>query len=134
KTSVVTQRGTQIDVRVVAEKQLGAALLYFTGSKGHNIKLRMRALARGLTLNEYSLSELEGGRVVASETEASIYAALGLGYIPPVLREDAGEVEASESGRLPPPLPALNGDFHVHTSVSLDAHSPLEDMVAAARA
>ena len=134
KTSVVTRQGIQVDLRVVAEHQLGAALLYFTGSKGHNIKLRQRALARGLTLNEYSLSELEGGRVVASETEVSIYAALGLAFIPPALREDAGEIEASESGRLPPPLPALNGDFHVHTSVSLDAHSPLEDMVAAARA
>jgi DNA polymerase (family 10) len=134
KTSVVTRQGIQVDLRVVAEHQLGAALLYFTGSKGHNIKLRQRALARGLTLNEYSLSELEGGRVVASETEVSIYAALGLGFIPPPLREDAGEVEASESGRLPLPLPALNGDFHVHTSVSLDAQSPLQDMVAAARA
>jgi DNA polymerase (family X) len=134
KTSVVTRQGVQVDLRVVAEHQLGAALLYFTGSKGHNIKLRQRALSRGLTLNEYSLSELEGGRVVASETEASIYAALGLGYIPAALREDAGEIEASEGGRLPPPLPALNGDFHVHTSVSLDATSPLEAMVAAAQA
>ena len=62
KTSVVTRRGTQVDLRVVAAHQLGAALLYFTGSKGHNIKLRMRALARGLTLNEYALSEIEGGQ------------------------------------------------------------------------
>jgi DNA polymerase (family 10) len=134
KTSVVTRRGIQVDLRVVAEHQLGAALLYFTGSKGHNIKLRMRALARGLTLNEYSLSELEGGRVIASESEASIYAALGLGYIAPPLREDAGEIEASESGQLPRPMPALNGDFHVHTTVSGDARSPLEDMVRAAQA
>ncbi|MEO8184590.1 MAG: PHP domain-containing protein, partial [Deltaproteobacteria bacterium] len=134
KTSVLTRAGVQVDLRVVAEHQLGAALLYFTGSKGHNIKLRQRALGRGLTLNEYSLSELEGGRVVASETEASIYAALGLGYIPPTLREDFGELEASESGRLPPPLPPLNGDYHVHTSVSGDALSPLEDMVRAAQA
>ncbi len=101
KTSVVTRRGTQIDLRVVAEKQLGAALLYFTGSKGHNIKLRQRALARGLTLNEYALSEIEGGRVVASETEEQIYEALGLPFIPPVLREDAGEIEAAEKGALP---------------------------------
>jgi DNA polymerase (family X) len=134
KTSVVTRRGVQVDLRVVADHQLGAALLYFTGSKGHNIKLRQRALARGLTLNEYALSELEGGKVVASETEASIYAALGLPFIPPVLREDAGEIEAAENGRLPPALPAPNGDFHVHTSVSGDAHSPLEDMVRGARA
>ena len=84
--------------------QLGAALLYFTGSKGHNIKLRQRALARGLTLNEYALSELEGGTVVASETEEQIYAALGLPWIPPVLREDAGEIEAAERGALPRPI------------------------------
>ncbi|HEY0710876.1 MAG TPA: DNA polymerase/3'-5' exonuclease PolX [Polyangia bacterium] len=134
KTSVVTRRGTQVDVRVVAPNQLGAALLYFTGSKGHNIKLRQRALARGLTLNEYALSEIEGGRVVASETEAEIYAALGLPFIPPVLREDAGEIEAAERGALPAPLPAIIGDFHVHTSTSGDALTSLDDMIVAAKA
>jgi DNA polymerase (family 10) len=134
KTSVVTQRGTQIDVRVVAPHQLGAALLYFTGSKGHNIKLRMRALARGLTLNEYALAEIEGGRVVASETEAEIYAALGLPFIPAVLREDGGEIEAAESGSLPSPLGPVIGDFHVHTSTSGDAVTSLDDMIVAARA
>jgi DNA polymerase (family X) len=132
KTSVVTRRGTQIDLRVVAAGQLGAALLYFTGSKGHNIKLRQRALARGLTLNEYALAEIEGGRVVASETEEQIYRALDLPFIPPVLREDAGEIEAAESGRLPRPLPAVIGDFHLHTTVSGDGRSPLEEVVAAA--
>jgi DNA polymerase (family 10) len=132
KTSVVTRRGTQIDLRVVAEEQLGAALLYFTGSKGHNIKLRMRALARGLTLNEYALSEIEGGRVIASQTEEQIYAALGLPFIPPVLREDAGEIEIAESGALPRPIPAVIGDFHVHTTVSGDGRSSLEEVVAAA--
>ncbi len=133
KTSVVTHRGTQIDLRVVAESQLGAALLYFTGSKGHNIKLRQRALARGLTLNEYALSEVDGGRVVASRTEEEIYAALGLPWIPPVLREDAGELEAAERGELPEPIGAIAGDFHVHTSVSGDGRSSLAEMVAAAR-
>jgi DNA polymerase (family 10) len=132
KTSVVTRRGTQIDLRVVAPSQLGAALLYFTGSKGHNIKLRQRALQRGLTLNEYALSEIEGGRVVASETEEQIYRALDLAFIPPVLREDAGEIEAAETGRLPRSLPAVVGDFHVHTTVSGDGRSPLEEVVAAA--
>ena len=134
KSSVVTHRGTQIDLRVVAEHQLGAALLYFTGSKGHNIKLRMRAQARGLTLNEYALSEIESGRVVASASEEEIYAALGLPWIPPVLREDAGEIEAAESGGLPRPLGPLIGDFHVHTSVSGDGRSTLEEVVAEARA
>ena len=134
KTSVVTRRGTQIDVRVVAPAQLGAALLYFTGSKGHNIKLRQRALARGWTLNEYALAELEGGKVLASETEEEIFHALGLPFIPPVLREDVGEIEAAEAGKLPRPMPAIGGDFHVHTTVSGDGRSPLEEMVAAARA
>jgi DNA polymerase (family 10) len=133
KTSVVTRRGIQVDLRVVEKHQLGAALLYFTGSKGHNIKLRMRALARGLTLNEYGLAELEGGKLVASETEAEIYAALGLPWIPPVLREDAGELEAAESARLPRPIEGVFGDFHVHTTVSGDGRSPLEDVIAGAK-
>src|SRR5215472_1891233 len=118
KTSIVTHRGTQVDLRVVAEHQLGAARLYFTGSKGHNIKLRQRALTRGWTLNEYALSELDGGKVVASETEEQIYAALGLPWIPPVLREDCGEIEAAERGELPRPIGGVHGDFHVHTTVS----------------
>lgn len=134
KTSVITRRGTQVDLRVVAHGQLGAAQLYFTGSKGHNIKLRQRALARGWTLNEYALSELDGGKVVASETEEQIYAALGLRWIPPVLREDAGEIEAAEAGTLPAPIGAVIGDFHVHSTTSGDGASPLEEMVAAARA
>ncbi|MEW6268507.1 MAG: helix-hairpin-helix domain-containing protein [Thermodesulfobacteriota bacterium] len=134
KTSVVTRRGTQVDVRVVAVHQLGAARLYFTGSKGHNIKLRTRALARGWTLNEYALAELEGGRVVASESEEEIYAALGLEWIPPVLREDQGEIEAAEKGRLPRPIEHPIGDFHVHTTTSGDGRSSLEEVVAAALA
>jgi DNA polymerase (family 10) len=134
KTSVVTRRGTQVDLRVVAPHQLGAALLYFTGSKGHNIKLRTRALARGWTLNEYALSELEGGRVVASETEEQIYTALGLRFIPPVLREDCGEIEAAETGTLPRPIAGVIGDFHLHTTTSGDGQSSLEEMVAGARA
>jgi DNA polymerase (family 10) len=121
KTSVVTV-------------ELGAAMLYFTGSKGHNIKLRTRALARGLTLNEYALSEIEGGKVIASETEAQIYEALGLRWIPPVLREDAGEIEAAESGTLPQAIGDIIGDFHVHTTVSGDGRSTLEEVVAAAKA
>jgi DNA polymerase (family X) len=134
KTSVVTRRGTQVDLRVVLEQQLGAARLYFTGSKGHNIKLRQRALTREWTLNEYALSEIEGGKVIASETEEAIYEALGLAFIPPVLREDAGEIEAAEKGALPKPIAGILGDFHVHTSVSGDGRSSLEEIVGAAKA
>src|SRR5689334_14712491 len=134
KTSIVTHRGTQVDLRVVAAHQLGAARLYFTGSKGHNIKLRQRALTRGWTLNEYALSEIEGGKVIASETEEQIYAALGLPWIPPVLREDGGEIEAAERGALPKAAGAIIGDFHVHTTVSGDGRSSLEEVVAAAKA
>lgn len=134
KTSIVTRRGTQVDLRVVTPQQLGAALLYFTGSKGHNIKLRQRALARGLTLNEYALSEIDGGKIIASETEEQIYAALGLPWIPPVLREDQGEIEAAEKGALPRPFGTTIGDFHVHTSVSGDGRSSLDEVVAEALA
>ncbi len=134
KTSVVTRRGIQIDVRVVRADQVGAAMLYFTGSKAHNIKLRQRAIARGWTLNEYALAEAEGGKVIASETEEAIYQALGLPFIPPVLREDSGEIELAEKGALPSPIGPVLGDFHVHTTVSGDGRSPLEDMVEGARA
>ncbi len=136
KTSVVTRRGLQIDLRVVKPAELGAALLYFTGNKAHNIKLRQRALARGMTLNEYALTETATGKVVASVTEESIYAALGLPWIPPPLREDIGEIELAERGALPAPIApgAVLGDFHVHTQLSGDGRSPLEDVVAAARA
>ncbi len=134
KTSAVTRRGLQIDVRVVAPHQLGAAMLYFTGSKSHNIKLRQRAVERGLLLNEYALTETETGRVVASETEESIYRALGLAFIHPVLREDMGEIDLAAAGALPRAIDAatLTSDFHVHTSVSGDGRSDLAPVVAAA--
>ena len=134
KTSIVTRRGTQVDLRVVAAHQLGAAQLYFTGSKAHNVLLRQRALARGWTLNEYALSELEGGKVIASETEEQIYAALGMAFVPPPLREGTGEIEAAARNELPAAFGAVNGDFHVHTSTSGDATSTLDEMVEAALA
>src|SRR5262249_25110808 len=93
-----------------------------------------RALTRGWTLNEYALAELDSGKVIARETEEEIYRALGLAWIPPELREDAGEIEAAERGALPPPLPDPIGDFHVHTSLSGDGRSSLEEVAAAALA
>lgn len=135
KTSLVTRRGLQVDVRVVAKKELGAALMYFTGSKGHNIRLRQRALERGWTLNEYALSELEGGKIVAQETEEEIYDKLGLAFIPPMLREDGGEIDLAEKRSLPKPIDGarLMGDFHVHTTLSGDGRSSLDDMLKSAR-
>jgi DNA polymerase (family 10) len=134
KISVVTRRGIQIDVRVVERSQLGAAQLYFTGSKAHNIKLRQRALQRGLILNEYALAQSEDDKVIASDSEEAIYAALGLAFIPPWLREDAGEIEAAERGALPRALGKVLGDFHLHSSLSGDARTPLAQMVQSARA
>jgi DNA polymerase (family X) len=136
KTSVVTRKGMQVDVRVVEERQLGAAMLYFTGSKAHNIALRQRAMARGLLLNEYALEDEGTGRVVASETEEEVYRALDLPFIHPVLREDNGEIELAERGELPTEIvtATLGGDLHVHTTLSGDGRSSLEDVVAAARA
>ena len=135
KTSITTRKGLQIDLRVVAPEQLGAASLYFTGSKAHNIKLRQRAMDRGWLLNEYALERADDGTVVARESERSIYEQLGLPWIPEVLREDNGEIELAEAGKLPMgvTLDDLNGDMHVHTDLSGDGRSDLEAIVEAAR-
>ena len=134
KTSIVTRDGLQVDVRVVTPDQFGAAILYFTGSKSHNIALRQRAIDRGWLLNEYGLNDKETGSVVASETEEAIYDALGLEFIPPPLRESTGEIEAAGSGTLPDlvTLDDIRGDLHYHTTRSGDGRSSLEEMVRAA--
>jgi DNA polymerase (family X) len=134
KTSVIGATGLQVDVRFVRPDQLGAALMYFTGSKAHNIKLRQIAMDRGWILNEYALAHAETHDVIASATEAEVYAALGLPLIPPPMREDTGEVEAARDGTLPRPLEAseLLGDLHVHTTYSGDGRSALSDVVEAA--
>ncbi len=134
KTSIVTRNGLQVDVRVVTPGQFGAAILYFTGSKSHNIALRQRAIDRGWLLNEYGLNDTESGSVVASETEEAIYEALGLEFIPPPLRESSGEIEAAGSGTLPDlvTLDDIRGDLHYHTTRSGDGRSSLEEMVRAA--
>jgi DNA polymerase (family 10) len=136
KTSVLTATGLQVDLRIVDPRSFGAACQYFTGSKAHNIKLRQRALDRGWLLNEYGLTENGTGRVIASETEEDVYRALGLPLIPPPMREDRGEIERAEAGE---PLPEIRvadvrGDLHVHTTLSGDGRSPLEEIVAGAAA
>jgi DNA polymerase (family 10) len=123
-----------VDLRVVEPHQWGAACQYFTGSKTHNIKLRQRAQERGWLLNEYGLTDESTGRVIASETEEAIYEALGLPFIPPPMREDHGEIEAAERGELPAAirLEDVKGDLHVHTSLSGDGKSSLEEIARAA--
>jgi DNA polymerase (family 10) len=134
KTSVLTGTGLQIDVRVVRPSQFGAAILYFTGSKQHNIELRQRSIDRGLLLNEYGLEETESGKVLSSRTEAAIYRTLELDYIPPEMREGIGEIEAAAERDLPDLVDTgdLRGDLHVHSTWSGDGRSSLDDMVAAA--
>ncbi len=134
KTSVVTRNGLQVDLRVVEPEAYGAALVYFTGSVAHNVRIRERAVRRGLTLNEYGLFGKESGQRVAGATEAEVYAALRLAFVPPPMREDAGEVEAAAAGRLPRvvQLSDLRGDLHGHSDWSGDGKASLEQMVAAA--
>ena len=134
KTSIITRSGLQIDVRVVAPSQLGAALLYFTGSKAHNISLRQRAIDRGWLLNEYGL--FEDQVVIAADTEESIYQALDLPLLPPPIRENSGEIEAAAKGTLPAlvSLGEVKGDLHFHSDRSGDGRPTLEEMVAAAAA
>ena len=136
KSAIVSHTGMQIDVRVVEPAQFGSAALYFTGSKAHNIRLRQMAIDRGWILNEYALSEAEGGAVVARETEEEVYAALGLPWIPPEIREDDGEIEAALGDGLPRLVSDgdLRGDLHVHTDLSGDGRQSLEEMVVAAAA
>jgi DNA polymerase (family 10) len=126
--------GLQVDVRTLPRESFGAALQYFTGSKEHNIVIRQRALKQGLTLNEYGLSEVDGGRIVAAATEEEVYARLGLAWIPPELRENQGEIEAAADGRLPRliELADIRGDLHMHTRET-DGRATLEEMAFAAR-
>ena len=132
KTSFLTREGLQVDIRTVAPAQLGSALLYFTGSKAHNIQLRQRAIDRGWLLSEYGL--FEDDEVVASESEAEIYSALEMQFVPPPLREGAGEVEAAVDGELPDLIERsdIRGDLHYHSDRSGDGRSSLEEMVEAA--
>ncbi|HYB82368.1 MAG TPA: DNA polymerase/3'-5' exonuclease PolX, partial [Mycobacterium sp.] len=133
KSSVVTTKGIQVDLRVVPAKVWGAALQYFTGSKPHNIRIRELAVRAGLKLSEYGLFRVDNNRLLASTDEADIYTKLGLPWIPPVLREDRGEVEAALEGHLPNLVEVADivGDLHVHTNLT-DGIAGLDEMVAAA--
>jgi DNA polymerase (family 10) len=134
KVSFQLTSGMQVDVRILEQKSFGAALLYFTGSKEHNVLLRRRANEMGYTLSEYALATLKGERRVAGATEAEIYRKLKLDYIEPELREASGEIEAAAAGRLPKliALEDIRGDLQMHTTAS-DGKNSIEEMAEAAR-
>jgi DNA polymerase (family 10) len=133
KCSVRLENDLQVDLRVVEPKSWGAALHYFTGSKAHNIRMRERAIKLGYKLNEYGLFD-SADRSLAGAEEADIFEKLGLPYIPPVLREDWGEMEAAAEGKLPRliELSDIAGDLHMHTTWS-DGKYSTEEMIEAAR-
>src|SRR5262249_6617449 len=134
KVSFTLDSGMQVDVRLLEEENFGAALLYFTGSREHNVTLRGRANDMGYTLNEYALATLKGERRVAGRSEAEIYAKLKLDYIPPELRENTGEIAAAEAHQLPKLIERkdVKGDLQMHSTAS-DGKNTLEEMALAAR-
>jgi len=133
RTTVVLRSGIQVDLRAVSEESYGAALLYFTGSKAHNIALRGLAVKRKWKLSEYGL--FSGKRRIAGATEEEVYKKLGLAYIPPEMREDRGEIALAQKGALPRliAIDDIRGDLHVHSDWT-DGTAPLSDMVTAAQA
>jgi DNA polymerase (family 10) len=133
RASIILRSGIQVDLRVVRPESYGAALNYFTGSKAHNIAIRRLGQQHGLKINEYGV--YRGTKRIAGDTEASVYQALGLQWIPPELRENRGEIEAAHAGKLPHLVQRddLRGDLHSHTNAS-DGHDTLQEMALAARA
>jgi DNA polymerase (family X) len=129
----VGMEGLQVDVRALTPGSFGAAMQYFTGSKDHNVAIRMRAVRMGLKLSEYGIFRVEDDFKVAGATEAEVYAAVGLPWIPPELRENLGEIEAALEGRLPElvELTHIRGDLHMHTTET-DGRASLEEMAQAA--
>jgi DNA polymerase (family 10) len=134
KSSIVTDEGIQVDLRVVEEDSFGAALAYFTGSKQHNIKLREMAVRTGLKINEYGVFKGPEEKKIGGKYEEDVYKSLKLPFIPPELREDTGEIDAALSGKLPDlvTMEDIKGDLHVHTKWSDGSHD-LDTRVEAAR-
>ncbi len=132
RSTVILANRMQVDLRVVPQESFGAALHYFTGSQLHNIAVRRRGVKRGLKINEYGV--FRGEERIGGEREADVFSAVGLSYIEPELREDAGEIEAAERGALPKlvELSDIRGDLHAHTTYT-DGKVSLEGMVSAAR-
>ncbi len=130
----IGREGLQVDVRALPRESYGAAMQYFTGSKEHNVSVRTRAVKMGFKLSEYGLFRAEADSRVAGETEEEVYKALGLAWIPPELRENAGEIEAAAENRIPEliELRHIRGDIHMHTTET-DGRASLEEMAEAAR-
>ncbi len=135
KVSFHVSQGMQVDVRLLPTASYGAALQYFTGSKAHNVSLRQRALKMGYTLSEWALARLDDESTVAAATEEEIYAALGMDWMPPEMRENLGEIEAAARHELPRIIEAddIQGDLHMHTTAS-DGHNSITEMAEAALA
>jgi len=134
KSSVITKEDIHVDVRVVEPISFSAALQYFTGSKAHNIKLRELAIKRSLKINEYGVFDSETGQRIVGKEEEEVYRILDLPFIPPELREDRGEIEAAQEGRLPRLVeyPQIKGDLHLHSRWSDGAHT-IRQMAEAAK-
>jgi len=134
KVSFYAEQGLQVDVRLLPSGSYGAALQYFTGSKAHNVALRQRALKMGCTLSEWALARLDDGQTVAAATEEEIYAALGMDWIPPQMRECLGEIEIAARHELPRIVEAgdIRGDVHMHTTAT-DGRNTIREMAEAAR-
>ena len=134
KSSIRILGGYQADLRLVPPESRGAAMQYFTGSKAHNVSLRDRAIQHGFKLNEYGLFRVDDDSRVAGDTEEGIYEALGMAWVPPELRENRGEIDASIARQLPRLVSAsdLRGDLHMHTTVT-DGRDDLDTMAAAAQ-
>ncbi|HEY1649182.1 MAG TPA: DNA polymerase/3'-5' exonuclease PolX [Terracidiphilus sp.] len=135
KVSFHVEHGLQVDVRLLPTSSYGAALQYFTGSKAHNVSLRQRALKMGYTLNEWALARLDNGAPVAAATEEEIYAALGMDWMPPEMRENLGEIELASHKAIPKLIRSedLHGDVHMHTTAT-DGRSSIREMAEAALA
>lgn len=129
-----TQNGISVDLRIVAPQAFGNLLQHFTGSAAHNVQLREDAVARGLSVSEHGITEVESGKVDLCASEEAVYERLGYAYIEPELREGRGELKAAREGKLPRlvSLDDINGDLHAHTTLS-DGRNTLEEMAEAGR-
>ena len=136
KATVISHDGLRFDLRVVPPECYGNLLQHFTGSKEHNVAMREEAVRRGLSISEYGIAEVESGEVHTFRTEEELYEWLGYQFVPPELRENAGELEAARRGELPTLIEQgdIRGDLHAHTTWSADGKSTMEEMALAAKA